>query len=56
MHGKLFPLWGSHNTIEDEHLAKSQLASSYEIKDLGKAKFILEMQIDRNAHRDITLS
>jgi len=43
------------STIEGKHLAKSQLASSYEIKDLGKAKFILGMQIDRNTHGDITL-
>ena len=46
---------GALSTIEGEYLAKSQLASSYEIKDLDKAKFILGMQIDRNTHGDITL-
>jgi len=42
--------------MEGEQLAKSQLGSSYEIKDLGKAKLILGMRIDRNSQGDITLS
>jgi len=37
-------------------LAKSQLESSYEIKDLGKAKLILSMHINRNLLGDVTLS
>jgi len=47
---------GASSTVERERLAKFQLGSSYEIKDLGEAKFILGMQIDRNAQGDITLS
>ena len=47
---------GASSTLEGEHLAKSQLGSSYEIKDLGEAKFILGMRIDRNIDGDITLS
>ena len=47
---------GASSALEGEHLAKLQLGSSYEIKDLGEAKFILEIQIDRNIDGDITLS
>jgi len=47
---------GASSTIEGERLVKSQLGSSYEIKDLGKAKLILGMHIDRNPQGDITLS
>ena len=47
---------GASSTIGGEKLAKSQLGSSYEIKDLGNAKFILGMRVDRNAQGDITLS
>jgi len=47
---------GASSTIEGENLAKSQLGSSYEIKDLGKAKLILGMRIDRNQKGDVTLS
>ena len=47
---------GASSTIEGENLAKSQLGSSYEIKDLGKAKLILGMCIDRNQKGDVTLS
>ena len=36
------------STIEDKNLAKSQLGASYEIKDLGKAKLILGMRINRD--------
>jgi len=42
---------GASSTIEGEHLVKSQLGSSYEIKDLGEAKLILGMHIDRNCKR-----
>jgi len=42
--------------VEGEQLAKSQLGSSYEIKDLGKAKLILNMYINRNLLGDVTLS
>jgi len=42
--------------VEGEQLAKSQLGSSYEIKDLGEAKLILGMCIDRNSLGDVTLS
>jgi len=34
---------GALSTIEDERLAKAELGSSYEIKDLGEAKLILGM-------------
>jgi len=46
---------GASFTIEGKHLVKSQLGSSYEIKDLGKAKLILGMHIDRNPQNNITL-
>ena len=36
------------STIEDKNLAKSQLGASYEIKDLGEAKLILGMRINRD--------
>jgi len=42
---------GASSTIEGKHLVKSQLGSSYEIKDLGEAKLILGMHIDRNCKR-----
>ena len=47
---------GASSTVEGKQLAKSQLGSSYEIKDLGEAKLILSMHIDRNSLGDITLS
>jgi len=47
---------GASSTIEGKCLVKSQLGSSYEIKDLGEAKLILGMYIDRNPQDDITLS
>jgi len=39
-------------TLQEETLAKKQLAASYELKDLGEAKLILEMKIDSitNSH------
>jgi len=36
-------------------MAKKQLGSSYDIKDLGEAKLILGMCIDRNEDGDVTL-
>jgi len=47
---------GASSSIEDRNLVKSQLRSSYEIKDLGEARLILGMQIDRNPQGNITLS
>ena len=47
---------GASSTTEGKHLAKAELGSSYESKDLGKAKLILGMQIDRSAHGDVRLS
>jgi len=47
---------GTLSTLEGELLAKAQLSSSYEIKDLGEAKLILGMWITRNTSGDITLS
>jgi len=44
---------GVLSTLEEEHLAKLQLGLSYKIKDLGEAKFILGMQIDKNKNGDI---
>ena len=36
------------STLEGETLAKDQLGSSYEVKDLGEARLILGIRIDRN--------
>jgi len=36
------------STIKGKNLAKSQLGASYEIKDLGEAKLILGMRINRD--------
>jgi len=47
---------GASSTIERENLAKNQLSTSYEIKDMGKAKLILGIHIERNKSGDITLS
>jgi len=45
------------STIEGKNLAKSQLGASYEIKDLGEAKLILGMCINRDPiTRNISLS
>ena len=46
---------GALSILERELLAKAQLSSSYEIKDLGEAKLILEMHVIRNVLGDITL-
>ena len=51
-----YDILGASSTIEGKCLVKSQLGSSYAIKDLGKAKLILGMHIDRNPQGDITLS
>ena len=47
---------GASSTTEGERLAKAELGLSYEIKDLGEAKLILGMRIDRSAHGDVRLS
>jgi len=39
---------GVSSTAKGEKLAKSQLSASYKIKDLGEAKLILGMHIDRD--------
>ena len=39
---------GALSTIEGKNLAKSQLGTSYEIKDLGEAKLILGIHINRD--------
>jgi len=47
---------GISSTKKDEILAKSELNASYEIKDIGEAKLILRMYINRNKETgDITL-
>lgn len=43
-------------TIKGEILAKRQLSSSYEIKNIGKAKLILEMCVEWNNLGDVMLS
>jgi len=45
---------GTSSTLEGELSVKAQLSSSYEIKDLGKAKLILGMWITRNTSGNIT--
>jgi len=47
---------GASSTTEDKYLVKSQLRSSYEIKDLGEAKLILGMRIDRSPQGNVRLS
>jgi len=42
--------------IASKETAKTQLSSSYEIKDLRKTTLILEMQITQNNNSNITLS
>jgi len=47
---------GVSSTLEGETLAKEELAVSYELKDIGEAKLILGMRINRNpSSGDITL-
>ena len=48
---------GASSTIKEECQAKGELQSSYEIKDLGEAKLILGIRVDRDQETDdITLS
>jgi len=47
---------GASSTIEGKILAKDQLWASYKIKDIGEAKLILGMRIERSECGDITLS
>lgn len=48
---------GASSSESGEVKAKGELARSYELKDLGEAKFILGMKIERNKETgDITLS
>jgi len=48
---------GALSTLEGKTLAKEELAASYELKDIGEAKLILGMRINRNpSSGDITLS
>jgi hypothetical protein len=48
---------GALTTEEGKMKAKEELKNSYELKDLGKAKFILGMKIDKNSNTGtITLS
>jgi len=44
------------STLEGETLAKEQLRSSYEIKDIGEAKLILGMKISQSKNRDVVIS
>jgi len=47
---------GASSTAKGEKLAKYELGSSYEIKDIGEGKLILGMHITRNKNRDVTLT
>ena len=47
---------GAFSTTEGKRLAKDQLGSSYEIKDIGEAKLILGMCIEQNEFGDIRLT
>jgi len=44
------------STAKGEKLAKYELGSSYEIKNIGEAKLILGMRIIRNKNGDVTLT
>jgi len=47
---------GASSSINGEKLAKAQLSMSYKLKDLGEAKLILGIHIERNPiSGDITL-
>jgi len=47
---------GASSTLEGETLAKEQLRSSYEIKDIGEAKLILGMKISQSKNGDVVIS
>jgi len=47
---------GASSTLEGETLAKEQLRSSYEIKDIGEAKLILGMKISQSKNEDVVIS
>ena len=47
---------GASSTPEGKTLAKEQLGSSYEIKDIAEAKLILGMKISHSEDGDIMLS
>ena len=44
------------STLEGKTLAKEQLRSSYEIKDIGEAKLILGMKISQSKNGDVVIS
>ena len=47
---------GASSTLEDKTLAKEQLRSSYEIKDIREAKLILGMKISWSKNGDVVIS
>ncbi|KAF7768677.1 hypothetical protein Agabi119p4_7920 [Agaricus bisporus var. burnettii] len=47
---------GASSTTDGEAKAKDELGRSYEIKDLGEAKFILGMRIERGRNGNVRLS
>jgi len=47
---------GASLTLEGKTLAKEQLRSSYEIKDIGEAKLILGMKISQSKNGDVVIS
>jgi len=47
---------GAFSTLEGKTLAKEQLRSSYEIKDIEEAKLILGMKISRSKNGDVVIS
>ena len=47
---------GAFSTLEGKTLAKEQLRSSYEIKNIGEAKLILGMKISQSKNGDVVIS
>ena len=47
---------GASSTLESETLAKEQLRSSYEIKDIGEVKLVLDIKISRSKNGDVVIS